>query len=262
MRYLNSHPIADQREHECLKFYPRNMPAASELYVCWIDVMGSKEAMLDSLYIASNFIMKLHMAALRVAEVFAIDLYPAIDGVYACSPSRRSMASFLNRVYSTLATTFIREEEERFKFQVRSGLAYGQVVMGGQVIDCADDDILRNHSRHTKSVLLGSALTHAYEAERKAPPFGIALDKSAVNMAEEVSPSENYLKWWESHARKNDRALACELYLSLKSHYMWCYSKSERIRYPKDDIRRHEASIDEYFSEFRRRRFVSRRFMS
>lgn len=262
MKNLNLHRIADQREHECLKFYPLNMPAASELYVCWIDVMGSKEAMLDSLYIASNFIMKLHMAALRVAEVFAIDLYPAIDGVYACSQSRRSMLSFLNRVYSMLATTFIHEKEEHFKFQVRSGLAYGQVVMGGQVIDCADDDILRKHSRHTKSVLLGSALTHAYEAERKAPPFGIGLDKSAANIIQEVSPSENYLKWWESYERKNDRRLARELYISLKSHYIWCHSKSEKIRYPKDDIRRHENLIDEYFSEFRRRRFVSPRFQS
>jgi hypothetical protein len=193
MRYQNSHPIADRRSNESIRFYPRRRSSASEQYVSWIDVMGSKGAMLYSIDMASNFLMKLHIAALRISEIFHVDLYPAIDGVYACSPSQHSMLSFLNRVYSMLATTFICENVELFKFKIRSGLAYGQVVMGKQILDCADDDTLRRYSRHTKSILLGSALTHAFEAERKAPPFGIVLDESAANRIEQVRPLKSTL---------------------------------------------------------------------
>jgi hypothetical protein len=221
--------------------------------------MGSKGAMLYSIDIASNFLMKLHIAALRISEIFAVDLYPAIDGVYACSPVQPSILCFLNRVYSMLATTFIQENVELFKFKVRSGLAYGQVVMGKQILDCTDDNILRKYSRHAKSILLGSALTHAYEAEMKAPPFGIVLDGSAANRMEQLAPSEKYLKWWELYPRQDDPDLACELYFSLKDHYSWCISNSERIRYPRADIERHSALVDEYFGEFHRNSATFRR---
>jgi hypothetical protein len=249
MVYSNSHPVAEQRKDECLKFYPYNMSAASEQYVCWIDVMGSQETMLNSLYIASNFLMKLHMAALKVAEEFPVNLYPAIDGVYICSTSPRNMLSFLNRTYSALATTFIIETEERFKFKVRGGLAYGQVVMGNQVLNCAG--ILQKNQQHTKSVLLGSALTHAFRVEKEAPPFGIKLDKSVIDKIQEISSFNKCLKWWEVYARPLDRFLAYELYYSLKNHYIWCSANSEKIGYLKEAIGKHESLVDEYFSDFR-----------
>jgi hypothetical protein len=257
MRYQNSHPIADGRANESIKFYPRRRSSATEQYVCWIDVMGSRGAMLYSIDIASNFLMKLHIAALRISKIFNVELYPAIDGVYACSPSQPSILCFLNQVYSMLATTFVRESVELFKFKVRSGLAYGQVVMGKQILNCTDDDVLKKYSRHTRSILLGSPLAHAYEAEMKAPPFGILLDESAK--IGQLELCEKYLKWWELYPRQDDPDLACELYFSLKNHYEWCDKNSIKIRYPQADIKKHSALVDEYFAEFRLNRAIFRR---
>jgi hypothetical protein len=247
MSYKTSRFIAEQRAHERLLFYPYNMSSATNQFVCWIDVMGSQEIMLRSLYVASNFLTKLHIAALRVAKEFSIELYPVIDGLYACSPSQRQILSFINRVHSMLAVTFILEDNQRFKFQVRSGLAYGAVVMGKQVLKCAKE--LQSNPLHTKSILLGSALTHAYQVEREAPPFGVVQHESAVVIAEEGSLSEKQLKWWQLFGRPNDLLLACELYYSLKEHYAWCSRNSFSLSYAKKDIYRHEALVDEYFAE-------------
>lgn len=66
-------------------------------YVCWIDVMGSRSIMLRSASIAANFVMKLHVAALHAKEAVAypdLELYPMIDGVYACAPAQGPMLAY------------------------------------------------------------------------------------------------------------------------------------------------------------------------
>jgi len=247
MSYKTSRLIAEQRKHELLLFYPYNMSHATNQYVCWIDVMGSQEIMLRSIYVASNFLTKLHIAALRVAGQFSVELYPVIDGLYVCSPSQLQILSFINRIHSILAVNFILENNQKFKFKVRSGLAYGPVVMGKQVLGCAKE--LRNHPLHIKSILLGSALTHAYQVEREASPFGVALHESATAAMGEISLSGKHLKWWQVFARPNDLLLACELFYSLKEHYAWCSMNSFSLRYAKQDIDKHEALVDEYFAD-------------
>lgn len=63
-------PIIKERRGECIFFDEGRIPRPTNIYVCWIDVMGSRSIMLRSLGIASNFIMRLHVAALRVSEQF------------------------------------------------------------------------------------------------------------------------------------------------------------------------------------------------
>ena len=242
--------IAERRANERLEFYPYRvsrpyrLSAAPKQYVCWIDVMGSQEIMLRSLAVASNFLMKLHIASLRVNEEFHLQLFPVIDGIYACSPSLGCILTFINRIHSTLAVTFILEKTEHFKFKVRSGLAYGPVMEGNKLLRCANE--LLRHPLHTEAILLGSALTHAYKVEREAPPFGVALHPS-VNKAFPLSDSN--LKWWKYCSRPDDYQLACELYLSLTAHYNWCSANSEKLGYDLQDISRHRAKVEEYFEE-------------
>lgn len=241
--------IAEERTSERLLFYINNMSPPSNQYVCWIDVMGSQGVMLRSLNVASNFLLKLHIAALRAHDEFPVDLYPVIDGLYACSPSQRQILSFINRVYSMLAVTFILEQNQLYKFQVRSGLAFGPVVTGKQVLEYAQD--LQNHPEHTNSLFLGSPLTQAYQAEKKSSPFGVALHESARTFAPsgETVLSGSYIKWWKIFSRQNDDLLALQLYASLKQHYVWCSAHTVALSYDKQDIERHQAIADEYFSE-------------
>jgi hypothetical protein len=266
-RYSVPQSIAEERSNERLAFYPYKisrpyrLSAAPKKYVCWIDVMGSQEIMLQSLAVASNFLMKLHIAALRVSEEFPLQLFPVIDGIYVCSSSQSRILTFINRIHSMLAVTFILEKNEHFRFKVRSGLAYGPVVEGNKLLRCSDE--LGKHPLHTDAVLLGSALTHAYQAEKEAAPFGVALHKSVTAVADEIPFSGNDLKWWKFCSRSNDNLLARELYLSLRDHYSWCLTKSAKLGYNNQAINRHKAKIDEYFEEFvplrqNKPRYVSR----
>ena len=53
-------------------FFDKSKVSPTNEYICWIDVMGSQSIMLRSLKIASNFVMKLHIAALRASETIFV----------------------------------------------------------------------------------------------------------------------------------------------------------------------------------------------
>ena len=218
-------------------------------YVCWLDVMGSQSVMLRSLGITSNFVMKLHIAAIRASEVYPVELYPVIDGVYICSQSQGHLLNFVNRVYSALALTFILETNSFYRFVIRGGFAYGPVVRGKEVLGCADE--LRGHEDYAKRILLGMPLTQAYQTERQAAPFGLALHESVRAFA----PSGDsvmfgtYWKWWTSHYQAGDDIITSQLFRFLKEHYAWCLKHTISLAYGKDDIERHRILAEEYFSD-------------
>jgi len=218
-------------------------------YVCWMDVMGSQSIMLRSLRISSNFLMKLHIAALREHATFSVELYPVIDGIYVCSASQSRLLNFVNRVYSMLSVTFIQETNPLHRFQVRSGIAYGPVVRGRDTLRCADE--LRNNPEHTNQIFLGPPLTQAYLTEKQSAPFGVALHESvrAFSPPRENVMSGTYWKWWKSHCRENDNLLASELFTALKSHFDWCLKHTVALSYEKVDIERHMHLAEEYFSD-------------
>jgi hypothetical protein len=241
--------IAKQRKNERLLFDTRRMSAPINKYVCWIDVMGSQSAMLRSIGVASNFLMKLHIAAFHSSQTFQVDLYPVIDGLYICSQSQSQILNFVNRVNSRVATTFMLETNSLHKFLIRSGLAYGPVITGSQLLDCAEE--LRLNQEHTRKILLGPPLTQAYQIEKQSAPFGVALHESVRSFCPtgDTVMSGTYWRWWKSYCRPNDQLLALELSQSLKEHYEWCLKHTTGLSYDKADIERHKALAEEYFSE-------------
>ena len=172
------------------------MLPATYKYVCWVDVMGSQNVMLRSLNMSAHFLMKLHLASLQVHDT-SIELYPVIDGIFACSSSQKSILNFLNKVNSALAITFILEPTSLHKFMIRSGLAYGPVITGKETLACADE--LRENSNHINQVFFGAPLTQAFQIEKKAAPFGVTLHESARSFApnKEMPMSGTYWKWWK-----------------------------------------------------------------
>jgi hypothetical protein len=246
--------IAQQQREQRPFFDESRMQPPTYKYVCWVDVMGSQSIMLRSLSIASNFLMKLHVAALiesarARSRGFPVELYPVIDGVYVCSQSQNTLLRFLNGVHRRLAITFTLEGNPFHKFMIRSGLAYGPVVRGRDALECAD--ILGRNPDHSKQILLGSPLTQAYLIERKAPPFGVALHESVRTFSPfgETVMFGTYWKWWKSHCQAGDDTLALELADSLKKHYDWCLKHTVALSYEKVDIDKHKLLAEEYFSD-------------
>jgi hypothetical protein len=227
------------------------MSPATPMYVCWIDVMGSQSAMLRSLPMAANFLMKLHIAALTAYEDYDVDIYPVIDGVYLCSQSQLKILGFVNRVYSMVAKAFADEEEPWHRSLIRSGIAFGPVVTGTGTLACADE--LKDHTVYAERVFLGPPLTQAYQIEKKTAPFGVGLHETMRSLSVRTLPLKNgttmlgtHWKWWR-HGIED--SLASDLFKSLKNHYDWCSNHTVVLSYEKADIERHRALVEEYFSD-------------
>lgn len=212
-----------------------------EEYVCWIDIMGSAKIMLRSLNVASICLMKLHVAAIDARELYPVELYPMIDGIYVCSPSKITILRFINKVISSLAINFILEKKPYHKFEIRSGLAFGPIIKGKETLECADQ--LKKNEDHAKRVLIGPPLTHAFEMEKQSPPFGVALHESAPVTA------GKYWKWWKAYCPRDNNLLAPLLFESLKTHYEWCKIHSEELSYEGNAIDRHQSLAESYFSK-------------
>jgi hypothetical protein len=220
-------------------------------YIGWIDVMGSESIMLRSLRIASNFVMKLHIAALRASKIInVVELYPVIDGIYLCSSSQKPILQFIDFVYSTLADVFIDETDNFQRFLVRGGLAYGPVMKGSSALNCCDE--LKSNNAYTKQVLIGPPLTQAFKIEEQSSPFGMAVHESVRSFApkDERVLSLTHYKWWKYATRSNDSSRAEKVSKILLTYFEWCSKHSLELGYKKESIARHKEIAIEYFDEF------------
>jgi hypothetical protein len=213
--------------------------------------MGSQSGMQRSLRMAANFVMKLHVAALDVAARYpAISLYPVIDGLYACAAAKGPVLGFVKDVFFKLALTFVLENQRRFKFCIRAGLAFGPIVVGSDVTNCSN--ILRANVDYCRRIFLGMPLSQAYNAAGDAAPFGIALHESARAFAPPNAEPliEAHLKWWELIDNPElSKELVDSLKEALKDYHQWCNRHSETLQYKRESISVHEMLVKDYFEE-------------
>ena len=230
-------------------FFDASKLSPAPEYVCWLDVMGSESIMLRSLKTASNFVMKLHIAALTACDSIKVEIFPVIDGMYVCSSAQKPILDFIDCVYSILADVFISESKPYKTFVIRGGLAYGPIVKGSQALECHEK--LRSCEDYTKRILVGSALTQAYRIEEKSAPFGLAIHESVRTFA---PPGSNTLpmtfwKWWISD-RTDGKQKASQVFSALNKYFDWCQKHTVELSYSQEQISRHRALANEYFSEF------------
>jgi hypothetical protein len=245
-------PILIQRKDERPYFDESKMGPPSVEYVCWIDVMGSRSIMLRSASIAANFVMKLHVAALQAKETVAyndLELYPMIDGVYACAPTQGPMLAFVKTAFSCLALGFLFEANPLYRFTVRCGLSFGPIFKGRKTTQCSD--VLNRHPSYCDRVLLGIPLSQAYDCERLAAPFGVCLDESTRAFAPSGADtlSGMHWKWWRFRNQPGDNDIATCLKRSLERHYDWCSKHVTSILYDSEAIKRHRDLVADYFAE-------------
>jgi hypothetical protein len=245
-------PMPRDEKYERLVFKQPQMKAPTNEYVCWLDVMGSRNIMRRSMSFAANFVMKLHIACLSTWESEPnIELYPMVDGVYACSTNLVELLAFVKIVYRRLAMEFVSEDNPLYRFMIRGGVSFGPVIKQPDFADCSE--VLGENEDYCKRIFLGITLSQSYDKEREAPPFGIVMDDSvsAFGMLGSRPFAGVYWRWWSWDSKDgfDDRSLVKRLSESLIEYYDWCELHSYAIGYKPDRIASHRRLISEYFSE-------------
>ena len=238
-------------ERPCRKtiyFNGKKLPQPQQKYVCWIDIMGIKNIMSESIQQSANFIFKLHIALLESKKnLDNISLYPLMDGAYILSPTQGEITTFLTRTLTKLAVTFTEEQEHQHRFLVRGALAFGPVYEGVNM-DNSASRIFAEHEQYKSRLMVGLPIIQAFTNEKKAPPFSIYICESARAFApkNEIGFAyrwfrcltsdrtsngfdyDNFVKAGEEYfeyARKNAQLLEYDKYEEHKNMFLECFPK-------------------------------------
>ena len=236
-----------ERRLTALFFNAAHLPLPTEQYVAWVDVMGTQASMSTSLRTAANFMFKLHIAAFQAPRERA-RIYPVMNGFYAAAPSKADMLNFLRAVLGALGHEFNVTEENRFRFIVRGGLAFGPSIHGADV-PAAASSIVAGPRQYRDSILLGMPMVQAHLSEAEAPPFGIFVHESARAFAPR-GEEPLHDRWWRWDEFGNDgvQQTWATLHSNLKAYFDWCSERSLRIGYPLDRINAHRTMAAQYFA--------------
>ena len=90
------------------------------------------------------------------------------------------------------------------------------------------------------------AITHAYEAESCASPFGAYIHDSARAFSPQDSAGNPYRtnvwKWFD-----DEEPLSWALRRTIQEHFSWLEKNPIAAQYEADAMRRHKALATEYF---------------
>lgn len=247
----NIPPSLEARKGERPYFQHRFLPEPIPHYVIWLDVMGSQGAMRRSLPMSTNFVMKLHIACQQTIKNHdrKLELFPVIDGVYITCPTLGPVLYFLKEVMSRIALTFIFEEDQKFRFMVRGALAYGPISKGSDLP--TTNSAFTLDPNYTSHIVLGPALSQAYEDEHRASPFGIYISESARMFAPAGGqPLQGvHLKWWYAGNESRDNELHRHLKLAIYEWFDWAAKHPATLMYDVGRMKEHRSLFDEYFAD-------------
>jgi hypothetical protein len=243
-------PTLIARKAERPYFQHRHIPEPEPHYVVWLDVMGSQGAMRRSLPMSTNFVMKLHIACQQSLPNHGpnLELFPVIDGVYITCPTKGPVLYFVKEVMSRLALTYIFEDDLKFKFMVRGAMAFGPISKGSSFP--STNTVFNINPSYTSHIVLGPALSQAYEDERKASPFGIYVSESARMFAPvgEQPFQGVHHKWWYAGNSAGDNELISHLKDAIHHWFEWAAQHPSSLMYEPARMKEHRALFDEYYS--------------
>jgi hypothetical protein len=227
-------------------------PDAKNEYVCWVDIMGTRNKMSESVRTSAIFIYKLHAAILKnlMPEVKA---YPLMDGVYLTSPNQKNIKHLLRNVFIEIANEFCSTNNPQFQFFIKGALAYGPIVHGVDVPNTVND-IFGQYTEYKNSILMGLPMIQAYNHEKEVPPFGIFIDESARAFSPEGCNPLHY-KWWKWYLEEYDGLSHFMSWsenetrnLVNKGNTFYDYAKghSDELNYGLDRIEVHKNLFNEY----------------
>jgi hypothetical protein len=214
-------------------------------YVFWLDLMGARNMMKLSLPKAARSVMKIHVAALLAKQKHPeLEINPVMDGVYGFVKNRDLLESCLTEILASLANVFVQQLGPIGRFMVRAGVAFGPIIPGRDL--AAGSEILEQNLDYLGGTAIGMGISHAYEAESYAPPFGVYIHESARAFAPQTEESVPYRsvfwRWFNE-----DDPLTWAIRLTLLAHFDWLEKNPVTSQYDPEAMRRHKALAVEYF---------------
>jgi hypothetical protein len=227
-------------------FNPDRLPPSYPAYVAWLDVMGSRAAMSQSLFRSSQYIGRLHVAILMHRKKPGLQTSPFMDGAYVRAEYQRNMLEFLWGVFEELAHDFLTSREHRHRFMPRCGLSFGHIIQGINIP--TDVSIILgaySNSVYREGIYLGYPMVQAHGSEALAAPFGVAIHESARSFSQDGDRPLSGL-WWRWHTYRRPDYLD-DFIKMLMSYFDWCDTHTHSLDYPKERIAAHRAMAYEYF---------------
>lgn len=234
-----------------LNFTAGDIPSTTE-YVVWIDTMGSRSAMLRSHAVASNFLAKMHAAAIHSELAIANlpgskTIFPMSDGFFFLTDARQVVERFIGEYFNLVSKEFLGTNDPMKRFMIRGAIAYGSVSTGLDLSSRASK--LQGNSSYAGKLVVGRPLTQAYLEEKNAAPFGLAIHESARSFAPKIDgplSGVDYLWFWNSKIVSRDHGRT--MLAAIKEHLKWCKVHSHSVLYKEVDIERHLSRAIDYFT--------------
>jgi hypothetical protein len=214
-------------------------------YVVWLDVMGARQAMAQSLVRSSNHIGRLHVCILKHINR-DLCIVPFMDGAYIVSNHQEALFAFLHNVFEDLAYNFVCARRPEYRFLPRCGIAYGNLIHGVDIPTSVNIILgAKSHTWYRESVLFGIPMVQAYQTEAQAAPFGVAVHESSRDFAPEGHRPISCL-WW--HWYENMTIHYFDVFRRcLADHFQWCAENHFGLNYPLDRVHAHRDMAHEYF---------------
>lgn len=140
---------------------------------------------------------------------------------------------------------FEEEGEDIHRFLIRGAVAYGPVIDGQQVMGGHRVFQKPDNLAYLNNILIGSPVAWAYDAECKAPPFGVYVDQSVTTFSPE-SISWVLHRWWDT-SKSSEVNWAKEFGERVLEYLSWCKEHSRGSLYPVDKHDKYTSQAKEYF---------------
>jgi hypothetical protein len=233
-----------------LFFNAQNIDNPANVYVAWLDVMGTRNTMATSVKTAANFIFKFH-EAVTSQQANDVERFPVQDGVYVTSPRMASILTVLKATLSSMADLFVSEGKQEHRCLVRGALAFGPVYFGRQITPGVSRNLSAQDS-YKSALLVGIPVIQAYLSEREAPPFGLYIHESVRAFS---SPGSSVLpfRWWKWMTESiisdysNLEITPTSLCEQILNYLDWAKKHSIVLGYELDSIARHRSMTESFF---------------
>lgn len=211
-------------------------------YVCWIDIMGTKNIMSESIQKAANFILKFHSCIIESTnEEKGVRCYPLMDGVFVTSSNFKTIKKVIDKIFNQLAALFLQEEKNAHRFIIKGSLAYGYVAHGSNISNEICSSIASSEN-YKNTIMLGIPMIQAIKSETKAPPFGIYIHESARKYK---GLQGKHYSWSFSGPLKIDKV---DLQGKIINYFKWCDQFIEYQEMDKHKIQLYIQQTNEYFT--------------
>ncbi len=170
--------------------------------------MGAGNLMSTSIHKSVNAIAKLQLAVhyASIDHNFKGKTLVINDGVYLVSRDKNETMNMLQTTISTLVGNFIDRRKHWDRFLVRAAIAFGPVYFGNDFSKTLKRFSHDNDAEEAiAQIMIGAPIINAYEAEKSAPVYGIAIHESARAFAPDgqLPFRTRFWPWWLASDKKN-----------------------------------------------------------